>query len=539
MRGQYIKFSGERRMVAKTVNLDALIPREDFVGEAKQTGGSPRQTISLSDLGKQGFFQASLRKPDFQRETTHWTPEKVVDLVKAFLDRDLIPAVILWQRGDEVFVIDGAHRLSALIAWVRNDYGDGENSNRLFGSGLTDEQRKIAKATSQLMAKEVGTYAEFSGLVGQTPFEPLKARRLAAIGQEALIIQWVTAATAKAAEDSFFKINQAAQPIDPVERRILQSRESPNAIASRCVARGGKGHKYWSIFDETTQAETETLGERIYADLYKPPHNQPVTSADQPIAGQGYNALPFVFDLVSLCNGIPIPDTVNAKKQKLIDPDTDGKQTVKMLREVNDRIQDVSTNHPKSFGFHPLIYNYGRSGTFFPNAFLASLEFAKWLDEHDAKNKFTAVRRQFEDCLFENKILISLTITRLGSGGRSLSRIVSLYVKLYEGLNAGKDGQTILTELSSQHEFAHFAQAKIPPPGADYAPSKNGASSSSRSAAYIREAMANPVRCPICTAAVHSNSMTFDHVRRKREGGDNQDNNLLPSHPYCNSTVKN
>lgn len=144
-------------MPVNTVNLDALIPREDFAGEAEQAGGSPRTTISLTDLGKQGFFQASLRKPDFQRETTHWTPNKVVDLVKAFLDRDLIPAVILWQRGSEVFVIDGAHRLSALIAWVRDDYGDSEDSNRLFGAGLTDEQRAVAKRTRDLINKD-GVY---------------------------------------------------------------------------------------------------------------------------------------------------------------------------------------------------------------------------------------------------------------------------------------------------------------------------------------------------------------------------------------------
>lgn len=151
----------------------------------------------------------------------------------------------MWERGDEIFVIDGAHRLSALIAWIRDDYGDGSASNSVFGSGLTDEQRNVAERTRKLVKREIGTFAEFSGLLGQPISEAKKASRLHAIGKNAILIQWVTAATPKAAEISFFKINQAAQPIDPVERRILQSRNAPNAIASRCIARGGTGHKYW------------------------------------------------------------------------------------------------------------------------------------------------------------------------------------------------------------------------------------------------------------------------------------------------------
>ena len=526
-------------MPANTVNLDALIPREDFAGEADQAGGSPRTTISLTDLGKQGFFQASLRKPDFQRETTHWTPSKVVDLVKAFLDRDLIPAVILWQRGGEVFVIDGAHRLSALIAWVRDDYGDGGDSNRLFGAGLTDEQRAVAKRTRDLMKKEIGTYAEFNGLIGQNLIDPVKARRLAAIGQESVIIQWVNAVTTKAAEDSFFKINQAAQPIDPVERRILQSRASPNAIAARCIVRGGQGHRYWAGFGSDARTEIERLGDKIYGELYTPPHKNPVTSADQPIAGQGYNSLPFVFDLVSLCNDIAIPATPTAKADDAPPPDDDGQQTISMLNAVNDRVSEVSTNAPKSLGFHPLVYYYARSGNFLPNAFLASLQFARRLENDRKKKSFIAVRRQFEDFLFSNKVLVSLTITRLGSGSRSLQRIADLYWGLYEGFAAGKDGDVVIAELASKVEFSHLLQAKIPPVSAESKPSKRGASRESKSAAFIREAMATPVRCPICTAAVHSNSMTFDHQVRKQDGGSNEGINLSPSHPYCNSTVKN
>jgi len=534
-----LKWEGpERRMAQSTVNLDALVPREDFVAPAETSGGSPRQTVGLSDLVRGGFFQNNLRKPDFQRETTHWSPGKVVDLIRVFLDRELIPAVILWERGDEVFVIDGAHRLSALIAWVRDDYGDGEDSNRFFGAGITDEQRKVAKRTRDQVKKDIGTYAEFAGLVGQTVLDPVKARRLAAIGRESMIIQWVTAATAKAAEDSFFKINQAAQPIDPVERRILQSRTSPNAIASRCIVRGARGYKYWSAFDDEKRERIEALGSKLYDDLYKPPHKQPVTSSDQPIAGQGYNALPFVFDLVSVCNDLRIANTLTAKKvEEALPPDTDGSRTVEMLERVNRRIEQVSTDAAGSLGFHPLIYYYARSGNFLPGAFLASLEFAKRLNDEGRKDDFTKVRRRFEDYLFENKVFVSLTINRLGSGARSLTRIADLFWEIFEGFHAGLTEEKLLDRLTAKEAFVYLKAADIPPPNAEL-PIGKRASKQSKSAAFIREAMAHPIRCPICQGAVHSNSMTFDHDTRRRDGGDNQSGNLKPAHPYCNTGFK-
>ena len=527
-------------MAAKTVNLDALIPRDDFVSEATQSGGSPRGTIGLSDLGPNSFFQNSLRKPDFQRETTHWAPTAVFDLVRAFLQGDLIPAVILWGRGDEIFVIDGAHRLSALIAWIRDDYGDGANSNAKFGSGLTDEQRRIADRTRKTINKEIGPYAEFSGLLGQVVSNPVKAKYLHAIGTNSIIIQWVTAATTKAAEDSFFKINQAAQPIDPVERRILQSRTAPNAIASRCIARGGRGHKYWATFDVFRQERVEALGAEIWDILYKPPHTPPITSTDLPIAGEGYNALPFVFNLVSLTNGVKIPNTTTNKTigTPLL-PDDTGERTIDFLENVKERLILVSTNYSGSLGFHPLIYYYAKSGLFLSNAFLASLEFAERLDKEGRKNDFTRIRRRFEEYLHANKLFVTLTISRLGSGARSLDRISDLYWSIFEGMAQEMSDDALFGAFIERAEFVHLRQSQVPPPRFDMEASKRGASRESKSAAFIRTALENPVRCDICGAAIHSNSVTFDHVVRQEDGGDNQSGNLRPSHPYCNSGFKN
>lgn len=114
-------------MSTNVVNLDALIPRDDFAVDESPSKATPLDRINMAHLDGH-FFAGDLRKPDFQRETAQWTPAKVGDLIRSFLDADLIPAIILWRAGASIFVIDGAHRLSAMLAWVLDDYGDRKKS---------------------------------------------------------------------------------------------------------------------------------------------------------------------------------------------------------------------------------------------------------------------------------------------------------------------------------------------------------------------------------------------------------------------------
>lgn len=106
------------------VDLDALIPREDFeVSDVEDSDrGGKTQTIQIRDLEKGSFFYNIIRKPDFQRETNEWDPKRISYLIESFVDGDLIPAIILWRNaGSYTFVLDGSHRLSALAAWANDD----------------------------------------------------------------------------------------------------------------------------------------------------------------------------------------------------------------------------------------------------------------------------------------------------------------------------------------------------------------------------------------------------------------------------------
>ena len=142
---------------ANLVNLDAMIMREDFAATSSQpaTHYDKQDKISVRDFTADGLLGSLLRKPDFQRETNHWSPEQVLSLLECYVDGDLIPSVILWQSQTTTFVIDGGHRLSVLRAWVEDDYGDGHLSLAYFGTEISREQKRIAQRTRHLFESKI------------------------------------------------------------------------------------------------------------------------------------------------------------------------------------------------------------------------------------------------------------------------------------------------------------------------------------------------------------------------------------------------
>jgi len=233
---------GEGCEMAQGVNLDAMIRREDL----DITENDPAQVtigtqLKLFELEETSASFNILRKPDFQRETANWSPEKISDMVESFLDGDLIPSVIVWRssKSGKLFVIDGAHRLSALIAWINDDYGDEILSRRVFGHLIDDpQQKRIANKTRSLIAARVGSYQHLKSYVinpdgASDQNALLRARNM---GSFSITLQDVRGDVAKA-ERSFLKINQNATPIDPTEFLMIQARRKPNAISARANAR--------------------------------------------------------------------------------------------------------------------------------------------------------------------------------------------------------------------------------------------------------------------------------------------------------------
>jgi hypothetical protein len=173
---------------------------------------------------------AILRKPDFQRSTSFWTPEKVRDMVVAYIEGETVPGVIVWRSPQsDLFVIDGAHRLSSVIAWINDDYGDGEISKAHYG----EPQNPIAAEKTRALIKEsIGSYEDLIAAVNDPAKDPNHQANAKKLVFASIPVQELKkVSNAAAAEKSFLK-NQSAgghsqrdgKVADP--RAILSERDS-------------------------------------------------------------------------------------------------------------------------------------------------------------------------------------------------------------------------------------------------------------------------------------------------------------------------
>ncbi len=515
------------------VNLDAIIKREDFeVTDSGQNSSTQKAAISVTDLEKDAFFFLSLRKPDFQRETNEWDAAKIIEFVQSFLNGDLIPAIILWQSpSPNVFVIDGSHRISALKAWVNDDYGDGIDSKVFYGSHITSEQLKVAENTRKQVNKKIGKYSDYK-LAASYPDKVEttildRAKRLGSLG---IPLQWVVGDADKA-EQSFFKINQQPAPINPTELTLLKSRRKPNCIAARAIIRSGSGHKYWSAFTKEKQIEIEKLANEINAILFTPPLKVPIKTLDVPIGGQIYSAqtLPLILDFVNLTNDIAIDFEISLQN------DTDGSSTVSFLKKTKKIALRINGQHASSLGLHPIVYFYSKDGRYKQASFLAIVTFIVDLEKKLKLNFFTKVRPEFESFLLKYDYLTQQLTRAYRSATKANPYIKDFYLDVIAELQNQKNVDIAIQSLLKTAKYNKLLTLQtdtIDITSADFTDER-------KSAVYISDAISSAVKCKICGGYIHINSITIDHIDRKQDGGVGSVENGQIAHPYCNSTYKN
>ncbi|MDP2761280.1 MAG: DUF262 domain-containing protein [Sideroxyarcus sp.] len=525
--------------MSQKVNLDALIPRSDFETDetASAPSGRPKDTFSVNDLQKGEFFYSYLRKPDFQRETSEWDPKKICNLISSFLNDDLIPAVILWRSDKNLtFVIDGSHRISALAAWVNDDYGDGEISKDFFDSRIPEDQIEYADKTRKLVEKEIGSFSDFKRANSNPEkVRPDIAERARKLGPLAIQLQWVTGSAVKA-EESFFTINQQASPINPTELKILRARKRPYGIATRAIFRAGQGHKYWAEFSIEVQRKIEENSNDIHGLLFTPRLKTPIKTLDIPIGGKlkSANALALILDFVCIANGIKIESEKSVLSPSKVEKD-DGSSTLKLLYRCLDVVRRVNSVYPSSLGLHPIVYFYSKDGVHKVASFYAFVSLVIELEKRNSWNAFIDVRNKFEEFLISHDDLIQQIVRKHRGALASHEHVRDFLLLIIRELQTNEITKAVETALRD----ARFIYLKL---GEDATAQHLSASQDFtrevKSRAYISKALEGVPRCAICGGFLHVNSITTDHVERKRTGGAGSNENAQLAHPYCNSTYK-
>jgi len=524
--------------MSDVVNLDALIQREDFNSE--EGGGAGEQgkaEASKTDLSKGESFYITLRKPDFQRETAAWSPEAVCAFLESFVKGELIPAVICWQSASRLtFVIDGAHRLSAVISWLLDDYGAGDDSIKFYNNIIPLEQRRVHEKTQKLVNDTIGSYKDVTAET-KNPGSNARLSEIArSLGHARIPLLWVKGNDSKKAERAFLTINQSAVAIDPTEFMILNSRNKANAISSRAIVRNGGGHKYWQKFSPDGQEKFVKLGKNVYKAMYDPPLNPPIRTSELPIAGHGYGTqtLPLIFDFVNIANEIEVVDS--SKKTKLLlveqeEPKED--ETIQCLKRAEDLADIFTGTSPSSLGLHPAVYFYSASGRHQPTAVLAVSALFMDLKKESKFIDFCRVRGRFEDFLLEHKGYINQLTSKFGSMSKGFRPVKDYYRFVLDRLWIGAASSEIEDSLSKSDKFRRLV--KEPPLLSAQA---KKFSRGVKQYVVISESLKNASICELCSARIDLKAMHIDHIKDRSKGGTGSGSNARPLHPYCDSTYK-
>lgn len=515
----------------KRVDLDAMIPREDFAVIAEPTPPTDLiRDFPVSHLAQASPVQKLLRKPDFQRETNHWSPEQVVMFIASFVDNEVIPSLILWKAERYIFVIDGGHRLSALRAWMEDDYGDGAMSLAFYNGEISNQQKAVAKLTRRMVEKQIGRYTTLRDQVDNIKADPQIQRRAQNLFTRALALQWIQG-NAAVAETSFFKINSQGTPLDDTEETLIRNRRKPIAISARAILRAGSGHKYWSAFSVTRAAEIEAVASDFHERIFKPEATEPLKTLELPLGGSvsPVDALALLVEFLSIAGN----REKDGKPITAYEADQDGRETVTVLKNAFQVLNRMSGNAAASLGLHPAVYFYNERGKYSRFLFLAMtslIQEALRNNNSEFFRTFTSVRRKFESFMIENKSLLGIVLQNMSKGQR-VQKMKVLFESLIEDIKTGKDPELVdlIGRLGLRGRIVDVTSVQTTPQISD----------DTKSMIYVRQAIASALRCPICGGLLDpKKSVSYDHVDRVEDGGAGDPANVQMAHPYCNTGYK-
>ena len=524
------------------LDLDALIPREEFSisGDSKQ--GQTFEKLSVKDLTENSFIYPLLKKPIFQRETNEWDEIKIGDFIKSLLNGDLIPSIILWRsQTGLLFVIDGAHRLSALLAWLKDDYGDGPTSLKFYSHYINSEKKEKANKVRNYINRNIGS---FNDIVQSVNDDKSIYYNKATGLTNSITVQWVLG-DAKIAENSFFRINRQGVALNNTEIKLLQSRKKGNCIAARAISKAASGYKYWSEFSAINQAEIEKMSKEINGILFNPPLTNPIKSIDNlPVAGKSEpsQALPLILDFINIINNIPFDFNeilINKKKTKthgdfILNDDSTGEYCVKYLKEARKIAWIINSMHSSSLGLHPIVYFYTLDGRHKPVSFYAIVGLIIDMNKDNSFNQFLDVRPKFEDLLLKYDYLIQAIYRKYRQGIDSYKHIKNFFSKCIELLLTNL---TIEDTVSKAILDKNFNYLEINNKNENQITSDDF-TDNRKSAIIINKSLPKALKCEICHGLIDPKSITIDHIDDKKNGGLGNIENGQIAHPYCNSTYK-
>lgn len=532
--------------------------------------------IQIRDLFGPRPKARRLRKPDFQRATSAWTAKDCADLLEDVLKEQVVPSVIMWLSPDNLqYVLDGGHRISVLLAWIKDDWGD-RLSSEDYQDPVLEENSKLAakQVREELKKREIGKFQDyFDAEETYTNIESAKRIPESEMGVASLHyaklvrrwdavkigfpIQWVKGDYQKA-EESFLKINKSGRRLSDWETKLVENRTSSFARTVMSIAEISNANHCWT--ENAPEIGNDAVLKQKISDiltgvrtlhelLFEPPHRKPIKDEIQPLMATSLTkpeTKPFYLaELLTITEGkkgqrpeweFLIRRDKNARVSIIIE------NGLLLIRHALEVISNIYGNSPRSLGLMPLVYFYNQQGTYVRSLLYGMLY---WLNHgsetRDIQNRkllFTVHRSAFEKVLIDNKSTIIQRIARrIGSGpevtyptARYLNALLELLIQfndavelnefqeahrtLIETLGKKTDEENEVEKISASRTFRGLMKDEI----------------------QVSDFLKMFLKCEICEGRYHPALFNqIDHIQEHGKGGKTSVSNARNTHNFCNN----
>lgn len=561
------------------VYLDHLIPRENLQYQrstenvAASQAQKPTPELRLNDLRKgQSPVVDLLRKPDFQRATWAWTPEDCFSLLESITSNQVIPSIIMWSspENDLKYILDGGHRVSVVLAWLNDDWGD-HLSPDVYGDEEHERSiKEAARHVRNLVNARVGRISdyeaasqEFFALVqaGKAPKQEMQRRRYAQaefyndllFGNINFPLQWVTGSY-ETAERSFIKINKSGQKLSEWERLLVENRNSSFVRTVMSVTKTTTKYHYWpekapegAANKEDLEREIETIRQgvpAIHDALFAPSLRTPIKTMQQPLlAADSYHRPYYLAEFLTVVEG---GRGQSAETKDLMDkgrtasPEEIITSGAALIRHVLDSLDDIKGPSPKSLALVPTLYFYTDAGRYVRSllyGFLYWLESGEPDDILRRKRVFAAHRGAFERVLMRDKEYIVTGISRKTGSGPEVTPQTARYFQDLLALLVKHDNAIESEAFASDYNaLTDRLTDKKARNGRTAAVTSRLFTEKQKSTTALSTLFASAPQCGICGGIFDPHGdVQHDHIIPASEGGATSLDNQRMVHPFCNN----
>ena len=296
------------RRTKKNPTRDGVLFSDSELSRSEEAP-SPFSPLQLSHLYGEESFTPYLKKPDFQRATWSWSPIECVDLLEAVLYEQVVPSIILWKSPEGyLYVLDGGHRVSVLLAWVEDDWGDRRSVN-YKDAGTEKEIVRAAKEVRELIRERgIGNYKDYrlansrfrgfekegknpKDFMDSTELKYAERMRQLITAKVGFPVLWVRG-NYEIAEKSFLKINSTGKQLSNWETKLVENRRSSFARTVMALTQISSPEHCWT-FDDPEVKQNNILRnevkeilekvESLHKILFDPSYEKPIKDSRQPL----------------------------------------------------------------------------------------------------------------------------------------------------------------------------------------------------------------------------------------------------------------